>query len=173
MIMAKAAQWLLCAYLVLKFLQYFFVGRPGFGDTEPSFREKLLRGEPMLFIVACAIAVPTALGSSWYFQRGYGRGMQHSADCYGKVAALRNLGDVEAEFDGLKVYRFVQLARGAVSTAAESLELTPDDAHKLMADKLSFYTERYSTLSRQGNRQQIRAQAAAIERCMSEPLINF
>lgn len=171
--MAKAAQWLLCTYLVLKFLQFFFVGRPGFGTVAPGFREKLLRGEPLLFVVACALAVPAALGSTWYFQRGYGRGLERSADCYGKLGALRYLGDVEYEFDALWVFRQIQAARGAVSHAARSLELAPDEADKLMAEKLDFYTERYSTLSRQGDREEIRAQAAAIRRCMSEPLISF
>ena len=57
--------------------------------------------------------------------------------------------------------------------AAQSLELAPDDANRLMADKLRFYTRRYSTLTRQGDRQDMRAQAAAIERCVSEPGFNF
>ena len=171
--MVKALQWLLCFYLMLKLIQYFLVARPGFGNVEPSFREKLLRGEPVLFIVACAISVPTALWSSWYFQRNYQRGLEHSADCYGKLSALRHLRDVETEFDALQVFQSARTARQAVSVAAQSLELAPDDANRLMADKLRFYTRRYSTLTRQGDRQDMRAQAAAIERCVSEPGFNF
>ncbi|GAA0269369.1 hypothetical protein GCM10009127_06610 [Alteraurantiacibacter aestuarii] len=171
--MAKALLWSLCTYLVLKFLQYFFVARPGFGTAEPTFRDKLLRGEPLLFIVACALAVPAALWSTWYFQRGFERGLEHSADCFGRVGALQSLGELEREFDPLRVSRGVQAARQSVFQAEEWLELTPDDAEKLMADKLNFYTRRYSTLSRQGDRREIRALAAAIERCLSEPLIDF
>lgn len=171
--MVKAVQWLLCTYLALKLLQYFFVARPGFGIVEPGFREKLLRGEPVLFIVACAISIPTALWSSWYFQRGYERGLEHSADCYGRLSALRHLRDVESEFDALRVFRSVRAARQAVSLAAQSLGLAPADANRLMADKSSFYTRRYSTLTRQGDRREVRAEAAAIERCLSEPLISF
>ena len=171
--MVKAVQWLFCTYLVLKLLQYFFVARSGFGTVEPGFRKRLLRGEPVLFAVACAISIPAALGSSWYFQRGYQRGLEHSADCYGKLSALRHLRDVETEFDALRVFRSVQAARQAVSLAAQSLELAPDEAKRLMADKSSFYTRRYATLTRQGDGRELRAQAAAIERCMSEPLISF
>jgi hypothetical protein len=38
---------------------------------------------------------------------------------------------------------------------------------------LRFYTRRYATLTRQGDRRKIRAQAAAIERCMSNPGFSF
>ena len=112
--MVKALQWLLCFYLMLKLIQYFLVARPGFGNVEPSFREKLLRGEPVLFIVACAISVPTALWSSWYFQRNYQRGLEHSADCYGKLGAVSHLRDVETEFDALQVFQSARTARQAV-----------------------------------------------------------
>ena len=171
--MLKALQWLLCFYLMLKLIQYFLVARPGFGNDEPSFREKLLRGEPILFIVACAISVPPALWSSWYFPRSYQRDLERSADCYGKLGALRRLRDVETEFDALQVFRSVRTARQIVSHSAQSLELAPEDANRLMADKLRFYTRRYSTLTRQRDRQKLRAQAAAIERCMSNPGFSF
>ena len=171
--MVKAVQWLLCFYLMLKLIQYFFVAQPGFRSVEPSFRDKLLRGEPILFIVACAISVPIALWSSWYFPRGYQRDLEHSADCYGKLGALIHLRDVETEFDALQVFRSVRTARQSVWLAAEALELAPEDANRLMADKLRSYTRRYSTLTRQRDRQKLRAQAAAIERCMSNPGFSF
>jgi len=171
--MVKALQWLLCFYLMLKLIQYFFVARPGFRDVEPSFREKLLRGEPAVFLVACAISVPLALWSSWYIPRGYQRGLERSADCYGKLGALRHLRDVETEFDALQVFRSVRTARQVVSHSAQSLELAPEDANRLMADKLRFYTRRYSTLTRQGDRQAIRAQGAGIERCISDLRFGF
>ena len=166
--MGKAVQWLLCTYLVLKLIQYFLAARPGFGTDEPTFREKLLRGEPILFIVACAISVPTALWSTWYFQRGYQRGLEHSADCYGQLRAVSHLRDVETEFDALDVFRTARVARREASLAARSLELTPADANRLMADKLHFYAGRYSTVTRQRDRREIRAQAGAIERCLRD-----
>ena len=171
--MVRALEWLLCFYLMLKLIQYFFVAQPGFRNVELSFRDKLLRGEPVLFIVACAISIPIALWSSWYFPRGYQRGLEHSADCYGKLGALIHLRDVETEFDALQVFRSVRTARQIVSHSAQSLELAPEDANRLMADKLRFYTRRYSTLTRQGDRQEIRAQAAAIERCLGELRFGF
>jgi hypothetical protein len=173
LIMVKAAQWLFCTYLVLKLIQYFFVARPGFGTAEPGFREKLVRGEPILFVVACAISIPAALWSSWYFQRGFERGLAHSADCYGKLGALRHLPEVESEFDALRVFRSVRAARQMVFLAAESLELTPAEADRLMADKLRFYSGRYSGLTRQGDRREMRRQAAAIERCVRDPGFSF
>ena len=171
--MVKALQWLLCFYLMLKLIQYFFVAQPGFRNVEPSYREKLLRGEPIVFMVACAISVPPALWSSWYIPRGYQRGLERSADCYGKLGALIHLRDVETEFDALQVFRTVRTARQIVSDSAQSLELAPEDANRLMADKLRFYTRRYSNLTQQGDRQEIRAQAAAIERCLSELAFGF
>jgi hypothetical protein len=171
--MAKAVQWLLYTYLTLKFLQYFFVGRPGFDKAEPGFRERLLRGEPLLFIVACALSVPAALWTSWSFQRGYERGFEHSADCYGKLSALHNLRGVANEFDALRILRQVRAARQATSLAARALEMTPGHADKVLADKARSYAQRYSSLSRRGDHQEMRVEAGAIERCMSEPLINF
>jgi len=169
----RALEWLLCFYLMLKLIQYFFVAPPGFRNVELSFREKLLRGEPILFIVACAISVPTALWSGWYFPRMHQRDFERSADCYGRLSAVRHLRDVETQFDALQVFRSVRTARHAVSHSAESLELAPEDANRLMAAKLRFYTRRYSTLTRQGDRQEIRAQAAAIERCLGELRFGF
>src|SRR5688500_15591972 len=112
--MVKAAYWSFCTYLVFKLIQYFFVVRPGFQKTEPSLREKLLRRGPIVFFVACGSAATAALWSSWYFQRGYERGLQHSADCYGKLGALPHLRDVETQFDALRVFRSVRAARQAV-----------------------------------------------------------
>jgi len=171
--MVKVAQWLICTYLVLKFVQFFFVRTSGFRAAEASFRERILRGEPIVFIVACAISVPPALWSNWYFQRGFEGGLQHSTDCYGRLSALDNLGNTEMKFDPFRVARSIQVARQSVSLAARSLKPPPDDADKLMAEKSSFYTRRYATLSRQGDRREMRAEAAAIERCMSEPMISF
>jgi len=169
----KAAQWLFCFYLMLKLIQYFVVAQPGFRNVEPSFREKLLRGEPIVFIVACAISVPIALWSSWYIPRAYQRSLEHSADCYGKLGALIHLRDVETEFDALQVFRSVRTARQIVSHSAQSLELAPEDANRLMADKLRLYRQRYSTLTRQGDRREIRAHAAAIKRCLRELAFGF
>ena len=171
--MVKAVQWLLCTYLALKLVQYFLVARPGFGNDEPRFRDKLLRGEPVVFLVACALAVPAALWSTWHFERGYQRGLERSADCYGRLRALRTLASLENEFDALRVFRSTRLARHSVSLAANSLGLTPVDADKLRADRLDFYTRRYAALSPHGDRPQMRAEAAAIESCMSAPMINF
>ena len=171
--MLKALQWLLCFYLMLKLIQYFLVARPGFGNDEPSFREKLLRGEPIVFLVASAISVPIALWSSWYFQRGYQHGLEHSADCYGRLSALRYLPAVEAEFDALQVFRSGRMARGAVSLAAEAIDIAPQNADRLMTDKSRYYARRYYTLTRRGDRREMRAQAAAIARCVNEPGFSF
>lgn len=171
--MLMAALWFLCAYLVLKLLQYFFVPRAGFGGAEQSSREVLLRGEPIVFIVACALSVPAALWSTRDLEEGYARDLEHSADCYGRLRALTNLGEIETTFDAMKVLETIQFREWLVSSAAQSLELAPAAADKLMADKVDFYTRRYSALSRQGDHREIRAQAAAIERCMRDPMLVF
>ena len=133
--MVKAAQWLFFTYLLLKFLQYFFVARPGLADEEPGLRAKLRRGEPLVFIIAFALAVPAALLSAWYVQRGFERGMTHSADCYGRLSALRYLGAVEEEFDALQAFRTVRTAKGSVELAVRKLGLTPDRTNRLMAER--------------------------------------
>ena len=171
--MVKAIEWLLCAYLVLKLIQYFLAARPGYGTDEPAFREKLLRGEPILFIVACAISVPTALWSTWYFQRGYERAFARSVDCYGRLSGVVNLASVETRFDALRIYRSAKLAKSSASRAAQSLELTPAFVDKTLADKKSFYTARFSGLSRRGDREKVADEAAAIERCINEWFIDF
>ena len=81
---------------------------------------------------------------------------------------MSHLRDVETEFDALDVFRAARVARREASLAAQSLELTPADANRLMVDKLRFYTGRYSTVTRQGDRREIRAQAGAIERCLRD-----
>jgi hypothetical protein len=164
--MLRAVLWFLCAYLVLKLLQYFFVPRAGFGKAEQSSREKLLRGEPLLLIVACVMSVPAALWSTWGLENGYARDLERSADCYGRLRALTHLGKIETSFDALRVLKTIQFQERSVSRAARSLELAPAEASKLMADRLDFYTRRYTALSRQGDRREIRAQAAEIERCI-------
>ena len=171
--MLRAALWFLCAYLVLKVLQYFFVPRPGFGGAEQTSRDVLLRGEPIVFIIACALSVPAALWSTWDVENGYARNLEHSADCYGKLRALTHLGDIETTFDALEVLKTIQFEEWSVSRAAQSLGLAPAEASKLMADRLDFYTRRYTTLSRQGDPREIRVQAAAIERCMHDAMLVF
>lgn len=169
--MLKAALWFLCTYLVLKLLQYFFVPAPGFGNAAPSFREKLLRGEPLLLIIACALSVPAALWSTSDVEGGYTRSLEWSVDCYGKLRALTSLGEIETTFDALEVLKTIQFQERSVSRAARSLKLAPAEASKLMADRLDFYTRRYTTLSRRGDHREIRAQADAIERCIRAQFI--
>jgi len=171
--MAKAVQWLLCTYLALKFVQFFFVARPGFGRPEPGFGQKLLRGEPVVFLVACVSSVPAAIWSTQYFQNGFERGLERSVDCYGRASAVEHLGAAARRFDSLRVFKFSKLAKRSALNAAQALTPARADAEKLMADRLSFYTQRYSTLRRRGDERGIRAQTTAIRRCMSEPLINF
>lgn len=169
--MLKAALWFLCVYLVLKLLQYFFVPAPGFGKAELSSRQKLLRGEPIVFLVACALSVPAALWSTSDVEEGYARRLAWSADCYGKLRALTHLGEIETTFDAMEVLKTIQYQERSASWAARSLELAPAAASRLMADKLEFYTRRYTTLSREGDHREIRAQAAAIERCIRAQFI--
>ena len=171
MIMLKAALWFLCAYLVLKLLQYFFVPRAGFGTAEQSFRDKLLRGEPLLLLVACALSVPAALWTTSGVEDGHARRLEWSLDCYGKLRALTSLGEIESTFDALEVLKTIQFQERSASWAARSLGLAPAEASKRMADRLDFYTRRYTTLSRQGDQQEIRLQAAAIERCIRAQFI--
>ena len=165
--MVKAIAWLLCAYLVLKLIQYFFVARPGFGtDDDPGVREKLLRGEPLVFLVAFAISVPPALWSSWYFQREYSRGFARSIDCYGRLSAVVNLARVETRFDALQVYNTTKRAKASASLAAQWLELSPASLEKALADKKRFYAARYASLSRQADRAEIGPEASDIEGCL-------
>lgn len=171
--MVKAAIWLLCAYLTLKLIQYFFGGRPGFDNVSLGFREKLVRGEPILFAVAFALSVPAALWSSWFLHRGYARAYEHATDCYGRLRALDALADVGKRVDAYQVYKAAVGAQGAAFLAARSLALTPAVVDEALTGKTGFYGRRYAGLSRQGDPREIRAQTGAVERCLNEPAIEL
>lgn len=171
--MVKAAYWLLCAYLVLKLIQYFFGGRPGFRNVELGFREKLLRGEPFLFAIAFAISVPAALWSSWFLQRGYARAFEHATECYGKLRALDQLAEVGKRADAYQVYNAIMGAQGAAFLAAQSLKLKPAAVNQALTDKMSFYARYYGSLSGERDNWKIRTQANAAERCLNDPAIEL
>lgn len=168
LIMVKAITWLLCTYLVLKLIQFVFGGQPGFREIEPGFREKLLRGEPILFAVAFTLSVPTAIWSSRYLHRGYSRGFQLSTDCYGKLRALNELPDVRRRFDAWRIYEASGAAEHVAALAGQWLKLQPDVVSKTLTDKMRFYSRQYVLLARRGDRQKLRAEAAAVERCLNE-----
>lgn len=169
--MAKAAYWALCAYLVLKLIQYFIVPRSGFGDIPTGLRQALLRGEPVLLIVACAVSVPPALWTTRHHQRGYEGELARSVDCYGKLRAVSHLTAVETGFNAIRVFRATRHAKWSAATAAHSLELAPAFVDSSLAGKTSFYRERYSSLSKRGDLEALADEADAIERCMSGPLL--
>ncbi len=171
--MIKAAVWLFCTYLTLKLIQFFFGDRPGFRKIPLSLREKLLRGEPLLFAIAFAISVPAALWSSRFLHQGYTRAFEHATDCYGKLRAVDALADVGKRVDAYQVYKAVLGAQGAAFLAAQSLKLEPAVVNKALTDKMDFYARRYANLSRQGGRREIRDQTGAIERCLNEPSIEL
>jgi hypothetical protein len=171
--MGKAVTWLLCTYLALKGVQYVFGGRPGFRDIEPTLREKLLRGEPVLFAIAFALSVPVALWSSWYFHRGYTRSLQASTDCYGQLRALNQLPGVARKFDAYSVYDAVGGAELMARIAGEGLELAPIVVSKTLADKTRLFSARYALLARQGDPRKIQDQAAAIEHCFDRKFLNL
>lgn len=158
--MVKAAYWLLCTYLTLKLIQFVFGGRPGFRTIELGFRERLMRGEPILFAVAFALSVPTALWSSWFVHRGYSRAFRHATDCYGRLRALDELADVAKRADAYRVYNAVLGVRGAAFLAARSLDLTsaavdaPDRQDGVLHEALrqSFQSRRPSENARRGRR---------------------
>ena len=166
--MVKAVTWLLCTYLALKLVQFIFGGRPDFREIEPGVREKLLRGEPILFAIAFVLTVPLALWSSWSFHRGYSRGFQVSTDCYGKLRALNELPGVGRKFDYWSIYQAAGGAEQVAAIAGEELDLEPAFVSKTLADKMRFYSGRYALLARQGDRRKIRDEVAAIERCFAE-----
>jgi ABC-type multidrug transport system ATPase subunit len=102
--MVKTFVALLGTYLTLKLIQYAVGGQPGYRDVDPTLREQLLRGEPILFAVAFALSVPAALWSNWYFHRLYTRGLGASTDCYGKLRALNELPAVSRSFDPYTIF---------------------------------------------------------------------
>ena len=169
--MVKVVTWLLCTYLTLKLIQYVFGGQPGFRDVEPTFREKLLRGEPILFAVAFALSVPAALWSTWYFHRGYTRGLEVSTNCYGQLRALNQLPAVSTNFDPYTIYDGVGGAEQTARIAGDGLGLKPAVVSKLLADKVRLFSGRYALLARQSDRREIQDETAAIKHCLSRKFL--
>jgi hypothetical protein len=164
--MVKVVTWLLCTYLTLKLIQYVFGGQPGFRDVEPTFREKLLRGEPILFAVAFALCVPAALWSNWYFHRLYTRGLETSTDCYGKLRALNELPAVSRSFDPYTIYDRVDWAEQTARISGDGLGLQPAVVSKALADRARLFSARYAALAREGDRRKIEGQTAEIKDCV-------
>jgi len=166
--MVKAITWLLCTYLVLKFVQFVFGGRSDFRDIEPSFRERLLRGEPILFAIAFALSVPTAIWSSWHLQRSYARGLERSIDCYGKLRALYHLPEIGRKYNSFAVLQIVDGREQVAFEAGKALRVGSGRISGMLAQKQRYYTSRYSVLARQGGPKDLRAEAVAVERCFRE-----
>ena len=166
--MVKAITWLLCTYLVLKLIQFAFGGRPGFREVEPSFREKLVRGEPILFAVAFALSVPTAIWSSRNLQRSYARGLERSVDCYGKLRALYHLREIDRKYNSFAVLQTVDGREQVAFEAGKVLRVDSGRIAGMLAQKQRYYTNLYSALARQGGRKDLRAEAVAVERCFKE-----
>jgi len=164
--MVRAAIALLCTYLALKLFQFFFGGRPGFRDVEPSFVDKLRQGEPVLFAVAFGLSVPLVLWSNWYTYRSSTRALEYSTDCYGRLRALSELPQVQAKFDPYDIF---EAGVGAESIAVDSgqwLKMNPALVTKGLADKMRLYKHRYANLARQGSRLDIRDETEALKRCV-------
>jgi len=164
--MERAAIALFCTYLALKLIQFFFGGRPGFRDVEPSFGEKLRQGEPVLFAVAFGLSVPITVWSSWHNNRSSARFLEYSTDCYGRLRALNELPEVQAKFDPYSVFEAGVGAESVAVDAGQWLKVNPTFVTKALASKMRFYKDRYALLARQGSRQDIRDEMAALERCM-------
>jgi hypothetical protein len=171
--MVKCIAWLFWTYLTLKLIQLVFGSRPGVDEAPVSIRRRLLRGEPILCAIAFALSVPAALLSSWYLHRGYERSLDFAADCYGRLRALDGLPDVRQRFDPFKVDEVIQRAEGSAAIAGQALDLEPARIHGMFAQKSRFHADRYAVLARQGGQHGRDGEAAAIARCLQQPLLNL
>lgn len=171
--MVKCLIWLFWTYLTLKLIQWVFGSRPRAWEPAPSFRQKLLRGEPILFAIAFALSVPTALASGWYLHRGYTRALEQSADCYGRLRAIDRLPEVRSRFDAYQVFQVVQGAEQGAAIAGQWLGLEPARVTRMLAQKMRFYGGRYAVLARRDDDPAEADEAAAIARCLREPPLNL
>ncbi len=171
--MVKCIAWLFWTYLTLKLVQLVFGSPAGAGEALPTLRRKLLRGEPFLFAIAFALSVPAALLSSWYLHRGYTRSLDFAADCYGRLRALDGLPDIRRRFDPFKVDEVIQRAEGSAAIAGPALDLELARIHRMFAQKMRFHADRYAVLARQGGQHGRNGEAAAIARCLQQPLLNL
>ena len=171
--MVKCITWLFWTYLTLKLIQWVFGSRPGVRDAPPTLRQRLLRGEPLLFAIAFALSVPTALLSSWYLHRSYSRSLEFATDCYGRLRALDQLPDIRRKFDAYEVDRVVQGAEGSAAISGQALDLEPAHITGKLAEKMRFHTGRYAALARAGDHQAQTVEAAAITRCLQQPLLGL
>jgi len=86
---------------------------------------------------------------------------------------LNGLPDIREKFDSYKVFQTIEGAGKVAGIAGQALEMPPASVPKALSDKMRAYTDRYAILSRQGDRHPIQDQAAAMQRCLTEPLIDF
>ena len=169
--MIKCLVWLGCTYLTLKFIQVVFVSWPVMSDAAPTLRQRLVRGEPILFSVAFALSVPTALANSWYLQRGYSRSLERSADCYGRLQALDQLPGLRVRYDPYAIFQTVEAAEQSAVIAGQALDLEPARIAGMLAQRIRFHTQRYAVLARRGQAQTV--EVATITRCLREPFLNL
>ena len=163
--MVKCIIWLLCTYLTLKLVQIAFGSPPVAGEGRGLVREKILRGEPILLVIAFALSVPTAIWSSWSWHCSYAFGLAWSVDCYGKLRALYHLPQMGKKFDSYAVMEMIDSKEQIAFEAGGGLRVDPRRITAMLAQKQRYYTDRYSALARGGARRDVQAEAVAVERC--------
>ena len=165
--MVKCIIWLLCTYSTLKLVQLAF-GSPPVAGEERSFREKILRGEPILFAIAFGLSVPTAIWSSWSSHRSYAFGLGRSVDCYGKLRAVYHLPEIGRKLQSYAVMEMIDSKQQIAFEAGGALRIDPRRITAMLAQKQHYYTNRYSALARRGASQDVQAEAVAVERCFRD-----
>jgi len=171
--MAKAATWLFYTYLALKMIHLVFGARRPVDEPPRALLQRLRSGEPALFAVAFTLSVPLAVWSSWYFNRGYGRGLVHSIDCFGRLGAAEALPPVRRRFDAYALYESALMAEQGAGDAADWLNVPRSSTNIRLQASLSIYRKRYALLARQGSATGIAHETEAIERCLREPAPNI
>ena len=155
-------------YLALKATQWATRPKAGYADKASTWTADLRRGEPWLLIGAILLPTVVFAYGNWWGNRWASRGFAHATDCIGQLTSLDRLQNVYARFrradiaDSAMGYYTLALDLGARLT----LDRTRIDA--IVVDRKAGYAARYADLARAGDDRLVKAQFAAIDRCLRD-----
>jgi hypothetical protein len=161
--MVKFLSWLLWTYALLKLIHLVLSRRPS--DRQPTIRERLSSGEPILFTVAFVLSVPVPMLISWQLHRGYTQGLEQATDCYGKIAAASALPSVKNNVGPWRLYEAADRADALAGRAGALLAFEHAAVKKALSNKKQLYARRFAAPAAADTGKSLQAEAE-VRQCL-------